>query len=101
MFSSIYTLYSNYSLVIAIFISFQIYTEYIWSCVLCISCIFTNYTECIKSCVLFIGVTSIYRYIQNGRVIQERQFTVGDFILFCTYLLQLYGPLNFFGVHYR
>ncbi|KAF6027360.1 ABCB6 [Bugula neritina] len=40
-------------------------------------------------------------YIQNGRVIQERQFTVGDFILFCTYLLQLYGPLNFFGVHYR
>lgn len=27
--------------------------------------------------------------------------TVGDFVLFCTYILQLYMPLNFFGTYYR
>ncbi|EUB60604.1 ATP-binding cassette sub-family B member 6 [Echinococcus granulosus] len=27
--------------------------------------------------------------------------TVGDFVLFCTYILQLYMPLNFFGNYYR
>lgn len=27
--------------------------------------------------------------------------TVGDFVLFCTYVLQLYMPLNFFGTYYR
>lgn len=27
--------------------------------------------------------------------------TVGDFVLFCTYILQLYAPLNFFGTYYR
>ena len=27
--------------------------------------------------------------------------TAGDFVLFCTYILQLYAPLNFFGTYYR
>nr|CDS33629.1 ATP binding cassette sub family B [Hymenolepis microstoma] len=27
--------------------------------------------------------------------------TVGDFVLFCSYILQLYMPLNFFGTYYR
>ena len=27
--------------------------------------------------------------------------TIGDFVLFCTYILQLYAPLNFFGTYYR
>ena len=27
--------------------------------------------------------------------------TTGDFVLFCTYILQLYAPLNFFGTYYR
>lgn len=27
--------------------------------------------------------------------------TVGDFVLFATYIVQLYGPLNFFGTFYR
>ena len=26
---------------------------------------------------------------------------VGDFVLYCTYIVQLYAPLNFFGTYYR
>ena len=26
---------------------------------------------------------------------------VGDFVLFATYIIQLYSPLNFFGTYYR
>ena len=33
--------------------------------------------------------------------VTEGVLTVGDFVLFCTYLLQLYAPLNFFGTYYR
>jgi len=44
---------------------------------------------------------SPHRYIQDGNYIQHRTVTVGDFVLFCTYLVQLYGPLNFFGTYYR
>lgn len=28
-------------------------------------------------------------------------FQVGDFVLFGTYIVQLYTPLNFFGTYYR
>jgi len=27
--------------------------------------------------------------------------TAGDYVLFSTYVIQLYSPLNFFGVYYR
>lgn len=27
--------------------------------------------------------------------------SVGDFVLYCTYIVQLYAPLNFFGTYYR
>ena len=27
--------------------------------------------------------------------------TVGDFVLYCTYIIQLYSPLNYFGTYYR
>ena len=40
-------------------------------------------------------------YIIDGNQIQHRKVTVGDFVLFCTYIVQLYGPLNFFGTYYR
>ncbi|KAJ3165297.1 ATP-binding cassette sub- B member 6, mitochondrial, partial [Irineochytrium annulatum] len=33
--------------------------------------------------------------------VMEGVFSVGDFVLFFTYALQLYGPLNFFGTYYR
>ncbi|KAI3385020.1 hypothetical protein SNEBB_003194 [Seison nebaliae] len=31
----------------------------------------------------------------------EHQMTVGDYVLFGTYILQLYSPLNYFGTYYR
>lgn len=31
----------------------------------------------------------------------KHQLTVGDYILYGTYILQLYTPLNFFGTYYR
>ena len=34
------------------------------------------------------------------RVVQG-VLTVGDFVLYCTYIVQLYSPLNFFGTYYR
>ncbi|CAI5446278.1 unnamed protein product [Caenorhabditis angaria] len=34
-------------------------------------------------------------------VVHEKTMTVGDYVLFTTYLLQLYTPLNFFGTIYR
>ncbi|KAJ3259021.1 ATP-binding cassette sub- B member 6, mitochondrial [Chytriomyces hyalinus] len=35
-----------------------------------------------------------------GRVVGG-ELTVGDFIMFITYIVQLYQPLNFFGTYYR
>ncbi|CAJ0599427.1 unnamed protein product [Cylicocyclus nassatus] len=31
----------------------------------------------------------------------DKELTVGDYVLFTTYILQLYAPLNFFGTVYR
>ncbi|CAF1480233.1 unnamed protein product [Rotaria sp. Silwood1] len=31
----------------------------------------------------------------------KRELTVGDYVLFGTYILQLYAPLNYFGTYYR
>ena len=31
----------------------------------------------------------------------QGHLTVGDFVLFATYVVQLYVPLNFFGTYYR
>ncbi|CAI2736982.1 unnamed protein product [Dicrocoelium dendriticum] len=44
---------------------------------------------------LLIGTLLCSRDVVLGRL------TVGDFVLFYTYLLQLYAPLGFFGTYYR
>lgn len=31
----------------------------------------------------------------------KQELTVGDYVLYGTYILQLYGPLNYFGTYYR
>jgi ATP-binding cassette subfamily B (MDR/TAP) protein 6 len=36
-----------------------------------------------------------------GKRVVEKTLTVGDFVAFITYLLQLYQPLNWFGTYYR
>ncbi|XP_048861851.1 ATP-binding cassette sub-family B member 6-like [Brienomyrus brachyistius] len=33
--------------------------------------------------------------------VSEKKFQVGDYILFATYIIQLYTPLNWFGTYYR
>jgi ATP-binding cassette subfamily B (MDR/TAP) protein 6 len=48
----------------------------------------------ITSGLLFGALLCAYRVTQGV-------LTVGDFVLFCTYILQLYAPLNFFGTYYR
>ena len=34
-------------------------------------------------------------------VFDDKGLTVGDYVLFATYLIQLYAPLNWFGTYYR
>ncbi|XP_070564941.1 ATP-binding cassette sub-family B member 6-like [Ptychodera flava] len=36
-----------------------------------------------------------------ARDVVDGKLTVGDYVLFSTYIIQLYGPLNFFGTYYR
>lgn len=44
--------------------------------------------------LLFGAILSAYR-------VKQGDLTVGDFVLYCTYIIQLYVPLNFFGTYYR
>jgi len=46
---------------------------------------------------MLIGCVLIGYFISLPRSV----YTAGDYIMFTTYLLQLYGPLNFFGTLYR
>lgn len=34
-------------------------------------------------------------------MVHDRQLNVGDYVLFSTYIIQLYTPLNWFGTYYR
>jgi ATP-binding cassette subfamily B (MDR/TAP) protein 6 len=35
------------------------------------------------------------------RILMDKTMTVGDFVLFLSYMTQLYGPLNYFGNYYK
>ena len=45
--------------------------------------------------LLFASLLLVVRYVSEGKL------TVGDYVLFATYVEQLYGPLNMFGAYYR
>uniref|UniRef100_A0A0C9QIE0 ATP-binding cassette sub-family B member 6 n=1 Tax=Fopius arisanus TaxID=64838 RepID=A0A0C9QIE0_9HYME len=34
-------------------------------------------------------------------IVYEKTLTIGDYVLFASYIIQLYVPLNFFGTYYR
>ena len=36
-----------------------------------------------------------------GWMVSTQRLTAGDYVLFSTYMLQLYAPLNWFGTFYR
>ena len=54
----------------------------------------------IQSIVIGIGLTIGSLYCA-WLVSVKKELTVGDYVLFGTYILQLYTPLNFFGTYYR
>ncbi|RKP19986.1 P-loop containing nucleoside triphosphate hydrolase protein, partial [Rozella allomycis CSF55] len=52
-----------------------------------------------QNCVITLGLLAGSLLCANQVANGER--TIGDFILFMTYITQLYAPLNFFGTYYR
>ena len=49
-----------------------------------------------NSCMVGV-INSLSRII----ILSDLLFQVGDFVLFMSYVRQLYTPLNFFGTYYR
>lgn len=54
----------------------------------------------VQSVIIGIGLTVGSLYCA-WLVSAKKELTVGDYVLFGTYILQLYTPLNFFGTYYR
>ncbi|XP_074857681.1 ATP-binding cassette sub-family B member 6 isoform X2 [Carettochelys insculpta] len=50
---------------------------------------------------LLIGLGLLAGSLLCAYFVTERRFQVGDFVLFGTYITQLYTPLNWFGTYYR
>ncbi|CAG8664622.1 2740_t:CDS:10, partial [Ambispora leptoticha] len=53
----------------------------------------------VQNTIIQIGLVAGCLLCAN-RIVKE-EMTVGDFIMYLTYILQLYGPLNWFGTYYR
>lgn len=52
-----------------------------------------------QTAIISVGLTAVM--LMAGSGIAKGQMTLGDFVMVNTYLLQLYQPLNFFGMVYR
>ncbi|XP_041700813.1 ATP-binding cassette sub-family B member 6, partial [Coregonus clupeaformis] len=50
---------------------------------------------------LIIGSGLLAGSLLCASMVTEGQFQVGDYVLFGTYIIQLYTPLNWFGTYYR
>uniref|UniRef100_A0A1A8DZW1 ATP-binding cassette sub-family B member 6 n=2 Tax=Nothobranchius kadleci TaxID=1051664 RepID=A0A1A8DZW1_NOTKA len=50
---------------------------------------------------LIIGLGLLTGSLLCAYFVTERKLLVGDFVLFGTYIIQLYTPLNWFGTYYR
>uniref|UniRef100_A0A8C8SHZ6 ATP-binding cassette sub-family B member 6 n=1 Tax=Pelusios castaneus TaxID=367368 RepID=A0A8C8SHZ6_9SAUR len=50
---------------------------------------------------LIIGLGLLAGSLLCAYFVAEERFQVGDFVLFGTYIIQLYTPLNWFGTYYR
>ncbi|CAF1130323.1 unnamed protein product [Adineta ricciae] len=59
-----------------------------------------QFLNIVQSIVITIGLTIGSLYCV-WLVSSKHELTVGDYVLFGTYVLQLYTPLNFFGTYYR
>lgn len=56
--------------------------------------------NCLQNAIIGVGMLA-GSYFVVYMIVHEKTLTVGDYVLFTTYLLQLYTPLNFFGTIYR
>ncbi|KAK2840225.1 hypothetical protein Q5P01_013965 [Channa striata] len=50
---------------------------------------------------VIIGLGLLVGSLLCAFLVSEGQFQVGDYVLFGTYIIQLYTPLNWFGTYYR
>lgn len=58
-----------------------------------------NFLNLTQSFIITIGL--LVGTLLCGRDVVSGTLTVGDFVLFCTYIVKLYMPLNYFGTYYR
>ncbi|XP_063285369.1 ATP-binding cassette sub-family B member 6 [Pelobates fuscus] len=50
---------------------------------------------------IIIGLGLLAGSLLSAYFVTENKFKVGDYVLFGTYIIQLYTPLNWFGTYYR
>uniref|UniRef100_UPI00358F1561 ATP-binding cassette sub-family B member 6 isoform X1 n=2 Tax=Myxine glutinosa TaxID=7769 RepID=UPI00358F1561 len=50
---------------------------------------------------IVIGLGFLAGALLCAHFVTDGKMNVGDFVLFCTYIMQLYIPLNWFGTYYR
>jgi len=58
-----------------------------------------NVLNTAQNIVITIGL--LIGMLYCGNLVMKKELTVGDFVLFMSYIRQLYMPLNFFGTYYR
>eukprot|EP00730_Choanoeca_flexa_P007080 TRINITY_DN12277_c0_g2_i1.p1 TRINITY_DN12277_c0_g2~~TRINITY_DN12277_c0_g2_i1.p1 ORF type:complete len:794 (+),score=176.63 TRINITY_DN12277_c0_g2_i1:176-2383(+) len=58
-----------------------------------------NLLNSCQSVVIILGLLA--GTLLCGYLVHIGRLTVGDFVLYVTYVVQLYSPLNFFGTYYR
>ncbi|XP_067130723.1 ATP-binding cassette sub-family B member 6 [Centruroides vittatus] len=59
-----------------------------------------NFLNSIQNLVITLGML-VGSLLCAHAIVHKQGFTVGDYVLFTSYLLQLYTPLNYFGTYYR
>lgn len=59
----------------------------------------TEFVEVVQKC-LFSGLLA-GSLLCVSMVVRTGELTVGDYVLFASYIVQLYVPLNWFGTYYR
>ena len=54
-----------------------------------------NLLNSVQNLIIIVGLLG--GSLLCGKMVSQGDLTVGDFVLFISYIVQLYAPLNFFG----
>lgn len=54
-----------------------------------------NLLNSVQNIIIIVGLLA--GSLLCGKMVSAGDLTVGDFVLFISYIVQLYAPLNFFG----